>query len=89
MDHPPSFVLHLKEVDLEGGNIWVDLEVRMVDGYPESRGPELKLVRKKGITAAQLETIQKSVEARIGGLIGSEMIYDLVEEAKVYFGISL
>lgn len=68
---------------MEGGRIWVDLEVNMIDGYPEACGPALKFVRKKGITVGQLSSLQRGVESRIPGLIGTEMIFDLVEEAKV------
>jgi hypothetical protein len=56
---------------------------RMLDGYPETCPPEIKLVKKKGLTTGQVQTINDRLQKKAQELIGTEMIFDLVDEAKV------
>ena len=55
----------------------------MPDEYPERRPPDLKVAKRRGVTAAQLQMIQERLVRRAEELVGSEMVFDLIEEAKV------
>lgn len=79
----PQFTLHLKEQDIEGGQIHLDLEIIMIEGYPDRLAPELKLVKRRGLTSGQVQSLMEKLEKKASELIGSEMVFDIVEEAKV------
>lgn len=55
----------------------------MPDEYPEGRPPDVKVAKRRGVTAAQLQAIQERLARRADELVGSEMVFDLIEEAKV------
>jgi hypothetical protein len=55
---------------------------RIVAGYPDSKAPELQVTKRKGLTPAQQQSFQTILEAKATSLVGQEMIFDLVEEAK-------
>lgn len=56
---------------------------RMIDGYPEVCPPEIKLGKKKGLTTGQVQTINDRLLKKAQELVGTEMVFDLVDEAKV------
>lgn len=55
----------------------------MIEGYPDICPPEIKLVKKKGLTTGQMQTINDRLQKKAQDLIGTEMVFDLVDEAKV------
>lgn len=57
----------------------------MIEGYPENCPPEIKLVKKKGLTTGQIQTISDRLQKKAGELVGTEMVFDLVDEAKVSY----
>lgn len=81
----PNFTLHLHEVDLEGSPLQLDFEVKMVEGYPDEKPPEIRLIKRRGLTTGQVESISGALMKRCQELIGAEMVFDLVYEAKVRF----
>lgn len=55
----------------------------MVDGYPDRLPPEIKFVKKRGLTTGQVQTLSDRIAKRAEELKGSEMVFELVDEAKV------
>lgn len=55
----------------------------MIEGYPDRLAPELKLVKRRGLTSGQVQSLMEKLEKKASELIGSEMVFDIVEEAKV------
>lgn len=55
----------------------------MMEGYPDRLPPELKLVKRRGLTSGQVQSLTERLCKKSQELVGSEMIFDLVDEAKV------
>lgn len=51
--------------------------------YPETL-PEIQLLKKKGLQSVQVSQIQDCLIEKAKEYVGAEMIYDLVEYAKVF-----
>ena len=60
-----------------------DVEFKMGVNYPEGSVPEIRVTRKKGITAAQATELQERLVRAAQGLLGNEMVFDLAEMARV------
>ena len=45
--------------------------------------PDITVIRKRGLTLSQAQTVQEKVKERAIKFIGSEMVFDLAEYAKV------
>jgi len=55
----------------------------MKEGYPDERPPEMKFVKRKGLTTGQIQTLEEKLRAKADVLQGNEMCYEIIEEAKV------
>lgn len=74
MDHPPCF-----KINLTNG---LSVEVRMSKNYPDEL-PELRIHRLgEEVSSDQAKDIEKKLTAMAKQMLGSEMIYELIEEAK-------
>lgn len=60
-----------------------DVEFKMGVSYPETTIPEIRVTRKKGITATQASDLQEQLIQAARGFIGNEMVFDLAEMARV------
>jgi len=59
----------------------------MVDGYPEKKAPEIRLIKRKGLTTGQIQSLFEKIQKKSHDMIGSEMIFDLVDEAKALLSV--
>lgn len=58
------------------------MTIRLTPNYPETP-PEIQLHRKSGIQSSQVSRIQESLMSKAKDCLGAEMIYDLIEHARV------
>ncbi len=54
----------------------------MNEDYPDVKPPDIKVVKRKGLTTGQIQSLSEKLGTKAGSLIGNEMVFDLVEEAK-------